>query len=30
VDRYGSLTPGDRGGIHLHGSRLTIPWEPEG
>jgi hypothetical protein len=29
ADRYGSLTPGDRGGIYVPGSALTIPWEPE-
>ena len=29
ADRYGSLTPGDRGGIRLAGSVLTIPWDPD-
>jgi hypothetical protein len=29
ADRYGSLTPGNRGGIAVPGSALTIPWEPD-
>jgi hypothetical protein len=29
ADRYGSLTPGSRGGIHVPGSSLTLPWEPD-
>jgi hypothetical protein len=29
ADRYGSLTPGDRGGIRLAGSASTIPWQPD-
>jgi hypothetical protein len=29
ADRYGSLTPGDRGGIHRPGMALTIPRDPE-
>jgi hypothetical protein len=28
AERYGSLTPGDRGGVHLPGAALTIPWQP--
>jgi len=28
ADRYGSLTPGDRGGIAAAGDRRTIPWDP--
>jgi hypothetical protein len=28
ADRYGSLTPGDRGGIQAAGP-LTIPWDPD-
>jgi hypothetical protein len=28
ADRYGSLTPGDRGGIPAADGRLTIPWDP--
>src|SRR5205814_3164008 len=28
AERYGGLTPGDRGGIHLPGSPLTVPWHP--
>ena len=27
ADRYGNLTPGDRGGIAAAGGRLTIPWD---
>jgi alpha-ketoglutarate-dependent taurine dioxygenase len=29
ADRYGSLVPGGRGGIHSPGSPLTIPWHPD-
>jgi hypothetical protein len=29
ADRYGSVVPGDRGGIHSPGSPLTIPWHPD-
>jgi hypothetical protein len=29
ADRYGSLTPGDRGGIEVPASRLTLSWESE-
>jgi len=29
AERYGSLTPGDRGGINVPGPALTIPWEPD-
>lgn len=29
ADRYGSLTPGDRGGIAAAGGRRTIPWDPD-
>jgi len=28
-ERYGSLIPGQRGGIHLPGSPLTVPWQPD-
>jgi hypothetical protein len=27
ADRYGSVTPGDRGGVHSPGSLPTIPWQ---
>jgi Taurine catabolism dioxygenase TauD, TfdA family len=30
ADRYGILTPGNRGGIRVAGSGVTIPWEPGG
>jgi hypothetical protein len=30
AERYGSVTPGRRGGIEVPGMRLTIPWEAEG
>jgi hypothetical protein len=29
ADRYGSVIPGERGGIHAPGAHLTIPWNPE-
>jgi hypothetical protein len=29
AQRYGSVIPGDRGGIVLPGTRYTIPWEAE-
>ncbi len=29
ADRYGSVVPGERGGILVPDSALTIPWEPE-
>ena len=29
AERYGSVTPGERGGIVVPGTRYTIPWEPE-
>jgi hypothetical protein len=29
VQRYGSVTPGARGGVDVPGLRLTIPWEAE-
>jgi hypothetical protein len=29
AERYGSVTPGDRGGMHFSGMSLTIPWHPE-
>jgi hypothetical protein len=29
AERYGSVVPGERGGIPVHDSGLTIPWEPE-
>ncbi len=28
AERYGSVIPGQRGGIHLPGVRLTVPWQP--
>jgi Taurine catabolism dioxygenase TauD, TfdA family len=28
-ERYGSIVPGERGGIVEPGTRYTIPWEPE-
>jgi Taurine catabolism dioxygenase TauD, TfdA family len=27
AERFGSITPGDRGGVVVEGSRATIPWE---
>jgi hypothetical protein len=30
AERYGSVTPGRRGGIEVPGMRLTIQWEAEG
>jgi hypothetical protein len=27
AQRFGSITPGDRGGVVVEGSRATIPWE---
>jgi hypothetical protein len=30
VERYGSLTAGQRGGIHFPDTTLTIPWQCEG
>lgn len=30
AERYGSVVPGERGGIRLPDSALTIPWAPEG
>lgn len=29
AERFGSVTPGDRGGIVVPGTRYTIPWEAE-
>jgi hypothetical protein len=29
AERYGSVTPGQRGGIEVPGTRYTIPWEAE-
>jgi hypothetical protein len=29
ADRYGSLEPGDRGGVRAPDAPLTIPWNPE-
>jgi hypothetical protein len=29
ADRYGSVVPGQRGGVEVPGTRYTIPWEPE-
>ena len=29
AERYGSVVPGQRGGIEVPGTRYTIPWEPE-
>jgi hypothetical protein len=29
AERYGSVSPGQRGGIVVPGTRYTIPWEPE-
>jgi hypothetical protein len=29
AERYGSVTPGERGGIVVPGTRFTVPWEPE-
>lgn len=28
-ERYGSVVPGARGGVHSPGSSLTIPWRPD-
>jgi hypothetical protein len=30
AERYGSVVPGERGGIQVPDSVLTIPWDPEG
>jgi hypothetical protein len=30
AERYGSVTPGCRGGIEVAGTRYTIPWDAEG
>jgi Taurine catabolism dioxygenase TauD, TfdA family len=30
AERYGSVSPGHRGGIEVPGMRYTIPWEAEG
>jgi hypothetical protein len=30
AERYGSVVPGERGGIHLPGVALTIPWQADG
>src|SRR5262249_13556839 len=27
AERFGSVTPGDRGGLHYPGINLTIPWD---
>ncbi len=29
AERYGSITPGERGGIVVPGTRSMIPWEPD-
>jgi len=29
AQRYGSLIPGERGGVHLPGVSLTVPWQPD-
>ena len=29
AERYGSIVPGQRGGIEVTGTRYTIPWEAE-
>jgi len=29
ADRYGSVVPGERGGVVVPGMRYTIPWEVE-
>jgi Taurine catabolism dioxygenase TauD, TfdA family len=29
AERYGSVVPGQRGGVVVPGTRYTIPWEPE-
>jgi hypothetical protein len=29
AERYGSVTPGQRGGVEVAGTRYTIPWEAE-
>ncbi len=29
AQRYGSLVPGDRGGVQTSGSGFSIPWEPD-
>jgi hypothetical protein len=30
AERYGSVVPGQRGGIEVRGMRETVPWEPDG
>jgi hypothetical protein len=30
AERYGSVTPGDRGGIHFPGAALTVSWQADG
>jgi alpha-ketoglutarate-dependent taurine dioxygenase len=30
AERYGSVVPGQRGGVEVPGTRYTIPWEAEG
>jgi alpha-ketoglutarate-dependent taurine dioxygenase len=30
ADRYGSVVPGERGGVSVPGMKLTIAWESEG
>jgi Taurine catabolism dioxygenase TauD, TfdA family len=30
AERYGSLTPGNRGGIHFPDTSLTVPWQHDG
>ncbi len=29
AERYGSVTPGERGGVFVPGMKFTIPWEAE-
>jgi Taurine catabolism dioxygenase TauD, TfdA family len=29
AERFGSVAPGQRGGVVVPGTRTTIPWEPE-
>ena len=29
AERYGSVVPGDRGGVQVPGSHFTVAWEPE-
>ena len=29
AERYGSVVPGERGGLHFPGMRLTVPWSAE-